>query len=287
MKKQVNGESADPMATNQTITSPTPTGYYTSAVLTDKGICVGMRNVNLNSQRTEFEHHHHTMPGWYNNLHVMNQLAKPHMWNNGYATYFCTDAGNPNDFNQIHGQSGRSYDDNNSYIANSFSHGYFANADKSQSANATIDPMEKSNRMPNNYWPFASSEIKTAQITSITQSASQQFLQLPNGLRHQHHSSIWQPAIRRLSDAVTNDVNQFTSPPAILVSPPTQTLQHPPTVATTSKRPITSTTTGSLSTQQINRMDEIVSKPNNDYGHVAAPKKKWIQQYTCTNKYHT
>lgn len=73
---------------NQPIIPPSPNGSFTNGVVTDLSICVGMRDVNLNSERRDYDFQH-KINHWYNNLDVMKELRKPHMWNHAYAKYFC------------------------------------------------------------------------------------------------------------------------------------------------------------------------------------------------------
>lgn len=56
---------------------PIPSAFYTSAVLTDVGICVGMRNVNLNGENQSCLHPPQKIPNCYNNnLSVVGQRNK-------------------------------------------------------------------------------------------------------------------------------------------------------------------------------------------------------------------
>lgn len=63
--------------------APTKSAFYTSAVLTDVGICVGMRNVNLNSENQTCLHAAHKIPNCYDNLNVVGQRNKQ-TWSAAY-----------------------------------------------------------------------------------------------------------------------------------------------------------------------------------------------------------
>lgn len=52
---------------------PTPSTLYTSAVLTDRGICVGMRNVNLKDANHSYSSKNQNIPNCCSNLNIVGQ----------------------------------------------------------------------------------------------------------------------------------------------------------------------------------------------------------------------
>lgn len=239
---------------------PTSASFLISALLSDNGICVGMKNVNLNRDHPNLDAHH-KLPEWYNHKDVIGQMHESHMW------------------------SSHSY---TKYAKTMYSHGDYASCTAIQDhldrigqtmandpPNASIDSARnKSFNYLSNYRPYPIMPMMDSNQIGMHD-------QLPAASTASSHIIGAQPAITpamrlplfgdsKSLDTATNQMAMSGVNPLTSLAQPERfsrnTQQHalPP-----------SSTTPPFDPMYSNVFERYLIRNR----HVAAPKKKWIHDY--------
>lgn len=292
-----------PMANDAQMSQPTMppslNGSFTNGVVTDLSICVGMRDVHLSSDRGDYEFHH-KINHWYNNLNVMIQLRNPHLWNNAYAKYFCSN-GSASECLHPNGMPMPANDINQPLMAmqmqvdscpiqyhqlyDYFSSQYQPPACHAAPAPPSAVPSSLQQPLPTtmtdrsafaHLLPFIASEMK-AQRAAMAASSPPSLVTVPHGHEAKPLAVDLQPmSFGSLASGPTAAATPMPPPllSAVLSAPATasRTTCTPKSVRPVAKpaatRPSNKTT-----------VENVFQRYCIRNGHVDAPKKKWIINY--------